>query len=63
MVSRYASSRPKREVPLAKRTPWLTLLVIFVVALLGQIALLVTFTVTVGQRLDRLEARVEALER
>ena len=63
MVSRYASSRPKREAPLAKRPPWLTLLVIFVVALLGQIALLVTFTATVGQRLDRLEARVEALER
>lgn len=63
MGSRFANSRPKRKAPLAERPPWLTLLIIFVVAALGQIALSVTIVATVSQRLDRIEARIEVLER
>ena len=63
MGSRFANSKPKREAPLAERSPWLTLLIIFVVAALGQIALSVTIMTTVSQRLDRIEARIEVLER
>ena len=63
MGSRFANSRPKRKAPLVERPPWLTLMIIFVVAALGQIALSVTIVATVSQRLDRIEARIEVLER